>query len=90
LRPRLKLEKIAVIKADGLARTQAVFPAISDYDLLRLVVDIMTSIVPAARQLTGNMTKAQQIWTAGQNAIASVNAATTAAEVGAVTPAWPV
>lgn len=85
----IKAARVAAIKLDGLAHIQAVYPAIRSFDDLQLVSDIILSIVPAARQLTADMTKAAAIWNAGKAAIASVNAATTAAQVAAVVAAWP-
>lgn len=87
--PVVKAWKIDVIKSDGLARISAVFPAIQNFDLLDLVVNIVRSIAPAARQLTPELATARDIWQAGQDAIAEVQAATTEAQVDAVTPVWP-
>lgn len=87
--PAIKAVKIAAIKLDGFARVQAVYPAITSFDALQLVSDIIQSVAPAARQLTADMTKAAAIWNAGKAAIAAVNAAATAADVAAVTPSWP-
>lgn len=85
----VKAARVAAIKLDGLAHIQAVYPAIKSFDELQLVSDMILSIVPAARQLTADMTKAAAIWNAGKTAISSVNAATTAAQVAAVVPTWP-
>ena len=87
--PDIKAAKIASIKADGVARAAALFPAIKDFDHLALVRDLVLSIAPASRALTSRITTLGAIWTAGSNAAASVNAATTAEQVAAVTPAWP-
>jgi hypothetical protein len=87
--PAIKVARIASIKADGLVRIQAVYASIRGFDDLQLVSDIILSIIPAARQLTADMTKAAAIWNAGKAAIASVNAATTVVQVAAVVPAWP-
>lgn len=87
--PAIKAARIVNIKAAGLVRIQAVYPAIRGFDDLQLMSDIIQSIAPAARQLTADMTKAAGIWNAGKNAIAAVNASSTAAEVAAVSPAWP-
>ena len=87
--PYAKKYKAAAIKAEGLARIRAVFPAITDFDELQLVTNIMQSILPAAKSLTAGMTTAAQIYTAAQNALTAVQNATTVAQVRAVTPAWP-
>lgn len=87
--PRYKLGKIAAIKLDGLARIQAVFPAISDFAELALIREMYLSIAPAARSPTANWQRMIDIYTAGQAAVSSVNSATTKAQVDAVTPGWP-
>lgn len=88
--PAVKADKVTAIKADGLTRIQFVFPAVRDLEELRLLSNIIQSIAPAARQLTAPMQKASAIWIAAQDAIALVNAAMTAGQAEAVTPAWPV
>lgn len=84
-----KKVKIAQIKADGLARIRTVFPAITDFEALALVRDQFLSVAPAARQPTANLQKMIDIYVAGANAIGSVNAATTSAQVAVIVPAWP-
>lgn len=88
--PDYKAERIAAIKADGLARIQAVFPAINSFDELALIRELFLSILPAARAPTANWQRMIDIYTAGRNAVIAVNSATTKALVDAVTPAWPV
>ncbi len=87
--PHYKARKIAAIKLDGLARIQAVFPAISDFAELALLREMYLSIAPAARSPTSNWQRMIDIYTAGQIAVAAVNAATTKAQVDAVSPSWP-
>lgn len=88
--PSYKAERIEALKADGLARIQAVFPAIKSFDELALIRELYLSIAPAARQPTTNWQRMINIYTAGQAAAASINAASTKAQVDAVTPSWPV
>lgn len=88
--PDYKAERIAAIKADGLARIQAVFPAINSFDELALIREMFLSVLPAARSPTANWQRMIDIYTAGRNAITAVNKATTQAQVDAVSPAWPV
>ncbi len=85
-----KADRIAQIKAAGLARIQAVFPAINSFDELALIRDLFLSILPAARSPTANWQRMIDIYTAGRNAVIGVNNATTKQQVDAVTPAWPV
>lgn len=85
----IKAARVAAIRLDGLARVRAVFPSIASFDDLKLVSSIIQSILPAARSLTPDMTKAAAIFSVGQAAIAAVNAAATAQDVAAVVPAWP-
>lgn len=87
--PYAKAAKIAQIKSDGVARAKLLFPAITDFDTLDLVSQIMQSVAVASRTLTARITTLSQIWTAGANAATSVNAATTVAQVDAVTVTWP-
>lgn len=86
-----KADAVKGIKANGLARIQVIFPAITDVDLLKLVTEIMASILPAAKSLTADMTKAGQIYTAAKNGITAVNAAANKAAVDAAVAAinWP-
>lgn len=88
--PEYKAEKVQAIKVDGLARIQQVFPAISTFDELRLVRELYLSIASASRRPTTDWQRMIDIYTAGLNAIAAVNAATTQAQVDAVSPVWPV
>lgn len=89
--PDYKADAVKGIKANGLARIQVIFPAITDLDLLKLVTQIMASILPAAKSLTADMTKAGQIYTAASNGITAVNAAANKAAVDAAVAAinWP-
>lgn len=84
-----KAERIAAIKADGLARINATFPAIESLDQIAFYAEFWSSIAPAARAATAPFQKVINIYTAAKNAITSVNAATTKAQIDAVAPAWP-
>lgn len=81
--------KITEIKAEGLARIQGVFPAISDFDELELVRELWLSILPAARNATTAFGQAVNIYQAGRQGVIDVNNATTVAAVQAVTVVWP-
>ena len=87
--PYYKAGKIAAIKNDGLARIQAVFPAIGDFDELSLVREMYLSVAPAARSPTSSWQRMIDIYTAGRAAVTAVSAATTKAQVDAVVPSWP-
>jgi hypothetical protein len=84
-----KRQKIAAMKAEAVERIQTRFPAITDFDVLQLLREVYLSISPAARAPTTNWQWLIDHYTAGQNAAASVNAASTIAQVNAVTPTWP-
>jgi hypothetical protein len=84
-----KVRRTAEILADGLARVQQRVPAVRTFELLQLLREIVLSIAPSARAPTADMAWLGDMWTAGANAAAAVNAATTIAQVNAVTPAWP-
>lgn len=88
--PAIKADRNAEIKADGLARIQAVFPAIGSFDELHLVREQWLSIKVTARGATADFQRMIDIYTAGRDALTAVNAATTAEQVAAVAPAWPV
>ena len=81
--------RTAAIKAEGLARIQAVMPAVSDIDTLELVRELILSIAPAARQLTADMTTISNIYAAARTALIAIRNATTVAQVDAVTVSWP-
>ncbi len=84
-----KAERIAAIKADGLVRMNAAFPAIATLDDVALLAEFWLSIAAAARAATVPFQKIITIYSAAKTAIASVNAATTKAQIDAVAPAWP-
>lgn len=77
------------IKSDALSRIQATLPGINSFDTLDLVRNLYLSIAPAARSATADLQAAINVYTAAATAIASVNAATTPAEVAAVVVTWP-
>ena len=54
-----------------------------------LAAALFLSIAPAARQLTTKMQFCSDTYQAGKTAIDAVLAASSVAEVDAVTPAWP-
>lgn len=85
----VKQRRAAEIRADGLGRIQAVFPAIESIDVLQLVREQMLSIAPAARQFTADMQRVIDIYTAASNGLAAVQAATTINQVLAVSVNWP-
>lgn len=87
--PEYKEERVAAIKADGLARIRALLPALDSFDALELAREQWLSIAPAARQATATWTSVINIYTAGRNAVISVRAANSMSAVDAVTPAWP-
>lgn len=87
--PEYKDERVAAIKAEGLARIQAVLPAIDSFDALELAREQWLSIAPAARTPTAAWTSVINIYTAGRNAAILVRAAANLTAVDAVTPAWP-
>ena len=84
-----KERRILQIKSDGLAHIAAEFPVVTNFDLLLLIREIWLSIAPAARQPTTPLTFAINTYQAGTTAIAAVHAATTIAQVDAVTVSWP-
>lgn len=88
LRDYRKLE----IKQEGLARINAVFPAIDDIDQLHFHVEFWLSIAPAARQPTANFQLVSNIYTAAKDAIQFINTATDQQVMdynAATDPAWP-
>lgn len=87
--PSIKTEKINTIKAEGLARIAAVFPAITNIDEIAFYAEFWTSIKATARQPTAPFQKIIDIYTAAKAAIASVKSATSQPAVDAVTVAWP-
>jgi hypothetical protein len=87
--PEWKETRIAGIKAEGLSRIQAVLPGITSFDTLELIREVWLSIAPAARAPTSPFNSVINIYSAGRTAILSIKAATTVAQVDAVTPSWP-
>lgn len=81
--PDLKAAKVAAIKAEGLRRIQSVLPAIENFEELRLLREILMSVKATSLQLTTDITRVRDIYTAGSNAVATVNGYTTIAKVNA-------
>lgn len=77
------------IRMQGLTRMQTRFEGLRSFEMVRLVREVVLSIAPAARQLTADITWLGDTYQAGRDAIDDVQAATTIAQVDAVTPAWP-
>jgi hypothetical protein len=84
-----KAERIGLIKADGLTRINGLFSAITSLDEIAWYAEQWLSVAPAARAATTNFQKVIDIYTAAKTAITSVNAATTKAQIDAVTVNWP-
>lgn len=91
--PNLKAAKVAAVKAEGLRRIQTVFGAIKDFDILELEAERWQSLRSTAKQTTPKYQSAIDIYTAGRNAVTTVNGFTTAAQVNAYDPVtgpgWP-
>lgn len=82
---------IASIKATGLAKINALFPAITSIDQIQFFAEFWLSIASAARSPTANFTAVINIYTAAKNGIAAVQAASTTTGVDAAVAAvaWP-
>lgn len=77
------------VRGEALSRVQSAFPSIENYDDLKLVREILLSVIPAARSFTADVQRLVDIFSAVQTAITSINNATTVAQVDAVTVNWP-
>lgn len=77
------------IRAAGLQRMQARLPAIASFDTVQLLREVLVSVAPQARALTGPMQWLVDVWQAGEAALAQVRAASTVEQVDAVVPNWP-
>jgi hypothetical protein len=84
-----KRRRAIEIKHEGLSRMQTRFGALRDFETVQLLREVILSVAPAARQLTADFTWLQDTFQAGKTALAAVEAATTVAQVDAVTPSWP-
>ena len=87
--PDVKSDLIALFKADGLVRIQAIYPAITDTDHLDMWSDLWGAIKAGGRNPAANLEKAIAIRAAMVTAIAAVNAALTIPQVKLVTVTWP-
>lgn len=87
--PDVKAERIALFKADGLARVQAIYPAIADCDQLDLFSDLWGAIKGTSKNTMPALEKAIATRAAIVSAIAAVNAALTIPQVKLVTVNWP-
>lgn len=92
--PDLKAAKVTAIKAEGLRRIQLIYPAIENFEELKLVREILLSVKTTALQLTADMSRVRDTYNAGANAVTTVNGYTAAAQVNAFDPvtgpSWPV
>jgi len=88
--PDVKADRVAAIKVDGLARINAIFPAITSVDEIAFYAEFWLSIKSTSRAPTANFQKVIDIYSAAKSAIENVNAAVDAAAVAAVVVAWPV
>lgn len=84
-----KTRRRGEIRSEGLARIQVRFPAISDFEVLKLVREQYLSIAVAARTPTTDMQWLIDTYAAVQTALVDVNNAATVAAVDAVTVNWP-
>lgn len=84
-----KVRRAVEIKREGAERMATRFPALDNFETIQLVREVILSVAPAARQLTPDFTWVSDTYLAGKTALASVQSATTIAQVNAVTPAWP-
>ena len=91
--PGPKKEKIAELKAEGLRRIQAVFPAIDDFDELDLVREQFLSVKPAARNATPDFQNLIDVVTAGKAAASIIKGFTDRGPVIGYDvvsdPSWP-
>lgn len=85
-----KTARITAIKTEAVSRMPAVFaPLALDAELFAVFRELWLSIASAARVPTPNLTTAINVYQAAATAIGQVRAATTVAEVAAVTVNWP-
>lgn len=84
-----KAARILAIKTEGLARMNALFPAIETLDEVTLLAEFWLSIVAGSRNPTVSFKKIIDIYQAAKTAVTGVNACTTKAQIDAVTVSWP-
>lgn len=86
--------KLIELKAEGLSRIKAIMPALSDWDVLELIRELWLSIAPAARQATSTLQSVIDVYQAGRDAAAAINALADTSQVAAydvvTDPAWPI
>lgn len=87
--PDHKKTRVDAIKADGLARINALFPAITSVDEIAFYAEFWLSVKSTSRAATVNFQKVIDIFTAAKTFIASVNAAVNVAGINAVVVSWP-
>lgn len=84
----VKTDKKAELKAEGLTLMQAQIPAIDSFEMAGLVVQIMTSILQAAWDLTPEMLIVKNVWQSGSSMLSDINALTTKQEVDDYEIVW--
>ena len=90
---KVKRSKITEVKQEGLARIQVSLPGIETFEALQAYREFILSVKPEARQLTTPVQAASDTWTAGSDAIETVNGYVNVGQVGGYDvvngPAWP-
>lgn len=89
VRVDMRKAMILGIKTEGLARINAIFPAIDTLDELEFYSEFWSSIKITSKSATVKFQKVIDIYAAARTAIISVNQATTKAAILAVTVNWP-
>ena len=86
-----KVTAILALEATALQKMQTLFPALNNIDTVNLVAELWNSILPAGHSPTANWQKIINVYVAGTNGIAAVNAATTKPLIDAAVAAivWP-
>jgi len=88
-----KRAKIKLLKAEGLSRVHALFPAIATWDEIMLVKESWLSIASAARNPTPKFLSLINIFVAGSDAADAINAMTNVNAIDAYNvttdPVWP-
>lgn len=90
---KAKATKRKEIEDYGVSLAQVYYPAISNFEMLRLLRDVILCIETGSRDLQPGIQAIDNIWQAGKVAVAAINAMTIATEVEAYNaetgPNWP-
>lgn len=86
---RVKTIKKGLVKTQGLELMQEQLPGIDSFETAEIFKEFITSIIPAARDLTPKVQAISDTWAEGSAMLSDINALTTKQQVNDYEIVWP-